>query len=146
MTLAPMTTSQRRWVSYRDMADVDERFHHLVHAFFGDRMSPMALPVDVEETDDAYVVDIDLPNVDPDGLNLEIRGEELRLSGTHPERDRAGVVRRHSRPSGDFEYVVDVPGDIDPDNVEAIYDHGVLTIRVGKIPEAQPRRIEIQAP
>jgi HSP20 family protein len=164
MTLAPMISSQHRgrqhqlapayrWGPYRDMEDVNERFSRLVRAFFGDTMATTgggswamtALPVDVEETDDAYVVDIDLPNVDPEALNLEIRGEELRLTGAHPERDREGVVRRQDRPSGEFEYMVDLPSDIDPDKIDARYENGVLTIRVGKTRDVQPRRIEIRA-
>jgi HSP20 family molecular chaperone IbpA len=107
--------------------------------------SPLAPPVDIEETDDAYIVDIDLPNVNPEDVTLEMRGEELRISGEHPQRDRSGVVRRQNRPMGDFEYVVDLPSDIDPNRVEATYENGVLRITVGKTQEAQPRRIEIRA-
>jgi hypothetical protein len=54
-------------------------------------------------------------------------------------------VRRQNRPIGDFEYVVDLPSDIDPNRVEATYGNGVLRITVGKTQEAQPRRIEIRA-
>jgi HSP20 family protein len=164
MTLAPMTSSQYRgrahalppalrWGQYRDMEDVSERYNRLVRAFFGDTMAGggsgswamIPLAVDVEETDDAYLVDIDLPNVDPQALNLEIRGEELRLTGKHPERDREGVVRRQDRPSGEFEYMVDLPADVDPNKVDAMYENGVLTIRVGKTQDVQPRRIEVRA-
>jgi HSP20 family protein len=101
-------------------------------------------PVDIEETDDAYVVDIDLPGVRPEDVNIEMRGEELRISGQVQQRDRTGVVRRQNRPTGEFEYLVDLPSDIDPNKVEAMYRNGVLTVMVGKGQNAQPRRIEIR--
>jgi HSP20 family protein len=164
MTLAPVASRQHRgprtgmspvyrWDPYRNMEDLNEHFNRMVRMFLGDTMAggaagswlPAALPVDVEEKGDAYVVDIDLPNVQPEELDLEIRGEELHLTGRHPQRDREGVVRRQNRPMGDFEYIVDLPNDVDPHQVEAAYDNGVLTVMVAKTPDAQPRKIEIRA-
>jgi HSP20 family protein len=135
------------------MDDINTRLDQLVRSFFGDtagltatgRSSPLAPPVDIEETDDAYIVEIDLPNVNPEDVTIEMRGEELRISGEHQERERAGVVRRQNRPMGDFEYLVDLPSDIDPNRVEATYENGVLKITVGKTQDVQPRRIEVRA-
>jgi HSP20 family protein len=147
MTATPMY----RQDPYREMDDINDRFGQLVQTVFG--MSPamtgpaawsaLAVPVDIEETDDAYVVDVDLPNVNPEDVSIEMRGEELRISGQFQQRDRSGVLRRQNRPTGDFEYVVDLPSDIDPNRVEATHDNGVLTVTVGKARDAQPRRIEI---
>ena len=163
MTLAPFTSRQYgggqqtaspvyRWGQYRDMAEINDRFNQLVRTLFGDTSgaggagtwSPVAPPVDVEETDDSYVVDVDLPNVNPEDVTVEMHGEELRISGRFEQRERTGVVRRQNRPTGEFEYVVDLPSDIDPNRVEATYDGGVLTVTVGKARDARPRRIEIR--
>jgi HSP20 family protein len=162
MTLAPFTSRQgrggqsaaapaTRWDPYREMEEINSRFGQLVRMFFGDtsgagaeRWSPLAPPVDAEETDNAYVVDVNLPNVNPDDIMIEMRGEELRVSGKHEKREHAGVVRRQNRPMGDFEYVVDLPSDIDPNRVEATYDRGVLTISIGKTQATPPRRIEVR--
>jgi HSP20 family protein len=147
MAAAPM----HRRDPYQEMEDINDRFARLVQSVFGTSpgigsaatWSAMGVPVDVEETDDAYVVDVDLPNVSPENVTIEMRGEELRISGQFQERERSGVLRRQNRPTGDFEYVVDLPSDIDPNRVEATYDNGVLTVTVGKAKDAQPRRIEI---
>ena len=162
MTLGPYSSRQRRHPGqrviapglmdpYREMEDINTRFGQLIQSFFQDSASPStantwsALPaVDIEETDDAYVVDVDMPNVNPDDVTLEMRGEELHLSGMTHERERTGVMRRRNRPTGAFEWVVDLPGDIDPNRVEATYDSGVLTITIGKTRDAQPRRIAIR--
>jgi HSP20 family protein len=136
---------------YREMDDINDRFGQLVQSVFGitpglagpAAWSALAVPVDIEETDDAYVVDVDLPNVNPEDVSIEMRGEELRISGQFQQHERSGVLRRQNRPTGDFEYMVDLPSDIDPSRVEATYDNGVLTVTVGKARDAQPRRIEI---
>ena len=162
MTLAPFSSRQRRGAPpamapayrldpYREMEDINNRFGQLIRSFFGDTSgivggasSPLAPPVDIEETDDAYVVEVDLPNVNPEDVTIEMRGEELRISGAFQQRERSGVVRRQNRPVGDFEYVVDLPSDIDQNRIEATYDGGVMKITVGKTQQAQPRRIEIR--
>ena len=158
MTLAPFFSRQRRGGGqlaapayrrdpYLEMQDINDRFSQLIRTFFGDTgtgaWSAMALPVDEEETDDAYMVDVDLPNVNPDDVTIEMRGEELRISGQFRQREQTGLMRRQNRPTGDFEYLVDLPSDIDPNRVDATYDNGVLRITIGKTQEAQPRRIEI---
>jgi HSP20 family protein len=134
------------------MEEINNRFDQLIQTFFGNTSgatagnawSRFAPPIDVEETDNAYVVEIDLPNVNPEDVTIEMRGEELRVTGRFQERERTGVVRRQSRPTGDFEYLVDLPSDIDPNRVDATYDSGVLTLTVGKAQDNQPRRIEIR--
>src|SRR3954453_18328069 len=148
MTLAPFSSRRRRgggqlagapyrWDPRREMDDINSRFARLVQVFMGDNpevtgpaISPLVPPIDVEETENAYIVDVDLPNVDPSDINLEMRGEELRISGTFQQRERGGVVRRQNRQAGEFEYAVDLPSDVNPDSVEAMYDNGVLTVTV----------------
>ncbi|MFG2043423.1 Hsp20/alpha crystallin family protein [Dactylosporangium sp. NPDC048998] len=161
MTIAPFGSRRRRgggqlaaipyrWDPRREIDEINSRFGQLMQAFMGESpalaagISALAPPIDVEETENAYIVDIDLPNVDPSDVSLEMRGEELRISGTFQQTDRGGVVRRQNRPTGEFEYVVDLPGDVDAERVEATYTNGVLTVSVAKARDAQPRRIEIQ--
>ena len=156
MSLAPFFTRQQRHGGgrqalsprSREMEDINRRYGDLIQTFFSDPIgligTAVTPPVDIEETDDAYVVDVDLPSVRPEDVNIEMRGEELRVSGQVQQRERTGVVRRQNRPTGEFEYLVDLPSDIDPNRVDAMYRNGVLTVTVGKAQNAQPRRIEIR--
>jgi HSP20 family protein len=160
MTLAPFSSRPRRggllaatpayrWDPRREVDELNSRFGQLIQSLIGGETgigsAGWSPPVDVEETEDAYVVDVDLPNVNPEDVNLEMRGEELRISGAFEERGRGGVVRRQGRQTGEFEYMIDLPSDIDGDRVQAAYSNGVLTVTVPKARDAQPRRIEIQA-
>jgi HSP20 family protein len=61
-----------------------------------------------------------------------------------PTVTRTGVLRRQTRRAGQFELVVSLPGDIDPNRVEASLRDGVLTVRVGKAAASQPRQIEVK--
>jgi HSP20 family protein len=135
----------RRGDAGQEMADVYERMGRLMQDFFGDG-TPMSVPApaDIEETDDAYIVDIELPSVRREDVNIELRDTELRISGEIKEKERVGVLRRRERRVGQFEHVVALPGDVNPEKVDANLSGGVLTVRVGKARSSQPRRIEIR--
>jgi HSP20 family protein len=100
-------------------------------------------PVDIEETDDAYVIEADLPGVKREDVDIELEGNELHVSGEIKQRE--GKFRRRTRRVGRFELRVVLPDGIDGDNVEAKLDHGVLSVRVPKAERAQRRKIDVQA-
>ena len=102
--------------------------------------TPMA---DVEETDDAYLVEIELPGVKREDVSLEVAGQRLSVSGERKERERVGILRRRTRTVGQFHYEVVLPGDVDDEGVSASMDEGVLTVRVPKPASERPRRIPI---
>jgi HSP20 family protein len=101
-------------------------------------------PVDIEETSEAFRIDLDLPGVSPDDVDIELRDSELRVFGSFKERRREGTLRHHARRTGDFEYLVALPGDVDAEAVEAELEGGVLTIVAPKLREQHARRISIQ--
>jgi HSP20 family protein len=101
-------------------------------------------PVDIEETEDAWVVEAELPGVDRKDVNVDVDGSELTISGEIKDRERQGILRRRTRRVGRFEYRVTLPGEIDADGVDASLDNGVLKLRVPKPERARPHRIEIK--
>lgn len=108
----------------------------------GGRFTPLA---DIEETDDAYSVEIELSGVKKDDVELEISKRRLSVSGERKEKERVGILRRRERVVGRFSYDVTLPGEVDEDGVEARLEDGVLTVRVPKTAADRPRRIEVQA-
>jgi len=114
----------------------------------GGAQAPGELPVwipsvDIEEEDDAYVVEAELPGVKREDVNIEIVGNELSITGEIKERERKGVLRRQTRRVGRFAYRVTLPEHVDAENVNAKLEHGVLTVRVPKAERAQRRKIEV---
>ena len=116
-----------------------ERWNELP-SLFGGPFTPLA---DVEETDDAYLVEIELPGVKREDVSLEVAGRRLSVSGERKERERVGILRKRTRTVGQFHYEVVLPGDVEEDNVAASMDEGVLTVRVPKPASQRPRRIPI---
>lgn len=99
--------------------------------------------VDVEETDDAWVFEVDLPGVSRDDIQIEVGDQELTISGEIKEKERVGVLRHRTRRTGSFRYRTTLPAGVDHDRIEAKIENGVLTVRVPRPEHAKPRRIKI---
>jgi len=142
-------TAPERWNPFRDFDEVTDRMRRLLDETFGGGFattnglgwSPL---VDVEETDDAYIVEADLPGVKRDDVDVEFVGNELTISGEIKERERSGVLRRQTRRTGRFDYRVTLPDHVESDQIEASLSDGVLTVRVPKSERAQRRKVEIK--
>ncbi len=107
----------------------------------GAGFTPLA---DVEETDEAYVVEVELPGVNREDIDIEIAGRRVSVRGERKEKERVGILRRRERTVGSFAYEVTLPGDVVEDGVEAHLNDGVLHVRVPKPERERPRRIEIR--
>jgi len=110
-------------------------------SLLGDGFTPLA---DVEETDDAYVVEIELPGVRRDDVDIEVAARRVSVRGERKEKERVGILRKRERTVGRFSYEVTLPGDVDEDGVEAHFDDGVLSVRLPKPAHERPRRIEVR--
>jgi HSP20 family protein len=141
-----------RWEPFTEFEQVTERMRRMLEQTFG----AFGLPslgeragwsplVDIEETDDAYVVEAELPGVDRSAVNVELVAGELTISGEVKEPERTGTVRRRNRRTGRFEYRVNLPGQIDAEKIDARLADGVLTVRIPKSERAPRRKIEIKA-
>jgi HSP20 family protein len=104
------------------------------------RWTPLA---DIEETEDAWILEAEIPGVKKNDVNVEVRDSEVVVSGEIKERERKGILRRRTRPVGMFEYRVTLPGDIDSEGVHASVSDGVLTVRIPKSDRTKSRKIEV---
>jgi HSP20 family protein len=100
---------------------------------------------DVKETQDAYVINADLPGVKDEELNVSLNGNRLTISGTREEehREEGESYYAMERSHGSFGRTFTMPDGVDAESVTADLKQGVLTVRVPKKPEAQPKRIAI---
>jgi HSP20 family protein len=134
----------------REFEDIYDRMGQLMNLAFGDLglpgpadvpWSPMA---DLSETDDAYLVHVELPGVRQDQIDVQLQDRQLIISGEIKEEDN-GKRHRSSRRAGRFEYRTYLPGDVKADKVSAQLADGVLTVTVPKSEAAKPRHIEVKA-
>jgi HSP20 family protein len=139
------------WEPLRDIETVASRMRHMLEETFGGLPAPTtgletwSPPVDIEETDEAYIVEAEVPGVSKKDLNIEIMGNELTINGEIKERKREGVMRRRTRKVGSFFYRVVLPENVDADNMKADIRNGILTVRLPKSQRMQRRRIEAQS-
>jgi HSP20 family protein len=136
-----------------DFEQLTERMRRMLDQTFGDLGWPSrgeaaggwAPLVDIEEMDDSYVVEADLPGVKREDVNIEIVGHELIITGDVKGREHKGELRRQMRRMGHFEYRLGLPTQVDPDKIEASLTDGVLTVRIPKSEKEQRRQIEVKA-
>jgi HSP20 family protein len=104
--------------------------------------------IDVSETEDAFVVNAELPGVDPAKLELSVQGDVLILSGEKlsEETKQEGHATYTERAYGAFRREIPLSSEVDADQAEAEHEHGVVTIRLPKAASVLPRRIEVKGP
>lgn len=100
--------------------------------------------VDVEETDGSFVYELDVPGVDRDDRTVEVRDNDLVITGKYKDKERSGVMHRRLRRTGSFSYRSTLPSGVDQDSMKAELDNGVLSVTVRKAEKSQPRRIEVE--
>jgi HSP20 family protein len=108
---------------------------------FSGRGRPAA---NVWDTKDALRVEMELPGVKSDQVEVSVIGDELSIKVDRPEIEREGVsYHRRERPVGSFSRVLRLPAEVDADRVQAELRHGVLTVTLPKAESARPRTIQV---
>jgi HSP20 family protein len=153
MAMLPVRRSSGRNLTVvnpsREFEDIYDRMGQLMNLAFGLTPADMAegpwIPLaDVSETDDAYVVEVDLPGVNRDQIDIQLQDRELVITGEIPESEQKGRSHRRSRRTGRFEFHTYLPGDVNAGGVNAQLSDGVLTVTIPKSETAKPRHIEIK--
>lgn len=128
--------------------DLFDRMSRMLTTAFPDvariSISSWSPPVDVQESDDAYVVEADLPGVRPDDVEVDLQGHELHITGEYGTGEGDGGERRGRR-SGRFDYRVTLPSEVRTEECSADLDNGVLRLRLPKTASAMRQRIPVQS-
>lgn len=103
-----------------------------------------AMPMDAYRDDDRFVVHFDLPGVDPSSIDLTVERNVLTVTAERswPREDGREVVASE-RPHGRFSRQLFLGESLDPDRIEASYEHGVLTLTIPVAEQAKPRKVAI---
>ena len=113
-------------------------------SFFGGT-SRAALPVNLFETPESYIMHCALPGLKPENLDIQVVGREVTIKGTYelntPEN---GQWVWQGIPSGEFYESFTLPMEIESDKVQASYDHGILTLGLPKAEHLRPKSIKVQ--
>lgn len=105
-----------------------------------------SLALDVRENENTYTVVTVLPGINPDNIDVHLHDNVLTISAeiAKPDVEENTRVLLSERMYGKFSRSINLPNEVDGDNVEAAYDNGVLTLTLPKVEEAQPRQIPVR--
>jgi HSP20 family protein len=144
-----MATTMTRWDPIQQIAQIQRELDRAFGGLLPDgeqaRLAWMPA-VDVEQTDDEIILRFDLPGMNRDDVSIDVRDRTLVVSGERreeKEENHEGFFTRE-RVVGKFTRSFMLPEGVDPGTVEAQFKDGVLTVRIPRPKEEQPRQIEIQ--
>jgi HSP20 family protein len=102
-----------------------------------------ALPVDVRDEDEAYVLTAFVPGLTAEQLNIQVLDNTLTIEGQYQREESEYLL--NELPAGAFRRVLHLPTELDADQAEAKIDNGVLTLRVPKAESARPKVVKVAA-
>src|SRR4051794_26001857 len=148
-----MLSSLNRWNPTSQNLASREPFFRLFDTFFNQDLAgnedvsnrAWMPPVDIQETEEGYRLQAELPGLTKDDINITLENNVLRLSGERKlEKDvRKESFQRIERTYGAFSRAFALPQQVNSAGVQAAFENGVLTINVPKAEQAKPRKIEI---
>lgn len=125
--------------------EFDELFEQFAAPEFNTSSWAQGYPVDLYETNDTVVLEMAVPGVQGQDLDVSIEGRQLSISGTLPNitDDEARRYWLQTIPRGQFSRTVSLPAGVDLDAIEASVDEGLLTLTMPKAANAKARKIAI---
>jgi HSP20 family protein len=147
MTLPLQRSAGRteRWHPLRELENLNVEVDRLAQWVFGGSggdgaWSPNA---DIVESDSAYIIEVELPGVRREDVDVTLNGNEFGVTGEVKERKREGLFRRRTRRVGEFEFRVTLPGELKADGIEASLAYGVLKVYVPKAETTKSSKITV---
>lgn len=131
-----------RWTQYDDIFNFQREVDRLFNRFWSDLPTRTAVSTSpafqVHTTDDGWQVDVPLPGIDPQYVNLEVAGNTLSIRVEVPG-DKQREAFRH-------EQTLSIPPFLDLEKLQASHQHGMLRLTMPLKDAVRPRRVQIQVP
>ena len=148
-------TQMTRWEPFREFSGLQDRLNQM-NRLFRESHSPegpeealmttaFAPPVDIYEDEHAITLKMEVPGIDEKDIDVRIDGNTLSVRGERKlEKDeKEENYRRIERQYGSFTRSFTLPSSVDPTQVSAHYEQGVLKVNLAKKAEAKPKQIKI---
>jgi HSP20 family protein len=118
----------------------------LAGTLLGTQQGPKFMPVDLYREGDQYVLNADMPGLDPGSVDIDVDGQLLTIRARRTAEVRDGVSWLvQERPNGSYLRQFSLGEGINADKIAAHYDNGVLSILLPVSERAKPRKIEVQS-
>ncbi len=154
MSLSPFDPlALARWDPFSETTSLRDALNRLVETSFVRPSSalvgtPLTVPVDVSENENAYTIEASLPGMKPEEVNITVQENVLTISGERKERlerkEGDQVIYQEHR-YGSFSRSFSLPTSVDADKAKAQFENGVLRLTIPKAEAARPKQIKINA-
>jgi HSP20 family protein len=116
----------------------------LAQQVVGTASRPAAMPIDAYQDGETFVVELDVPGVAKDSIDVTVEKNVLTIhADRHRATDESVELLVAERPRGRFSRQLFLGDTLDTDNIDADYRDGVLSLRIPVAERAKPRRLEI---
>lgn len=140
------------WRPLRELSNLRREMEDLWGDLLGEReFVPMKgewMPaLDVSETKDSLIVKAELPGMEPKDIDISIAGDLLTIKGEKKQKteEKKESYHRIETRYGAFSRTIRIPVAVDPNNIEASCDKGVLRVVLPKKEEIKAKQIEIKS-
>lgn len=107
---------------------------------------PRLMPMDLSRDADRYVLNADLPGIDPASVDIDVDGQLLSIRAERPAPATDGVTWiARERSTGTFLRRFTLGQNVDTSNISAIYENGVLSVVIPVAEKAKARKIAVQS-
>ena len=144
-----------RWDPFREFSTMQDRMNRM-NRLFRESYSPegpeealtttsFAPPVDIYEDEHNISLKLEVPGIDEKDIDVRIENSTLTVHGERKieKEEKEENFRRVERQYGSFTRSFTLPNSVDPGQVNAHYDKGVLKIQLAKKAEAKPKQIKV---
>jgi len=140
---------------WKDFGSLQERINRMfddtirtLHPTDGEELEKgtWAPAVDIYETNDSFVVSADLPGLNKDEIQIDLKDNTLTLKGEKKFEEKVSKDNyiRVERAYGSFVRSFTLPQNVDPEKIKAKYKEGILEITIPKKEEAKPKQIKVE--
>ena len=140
---------------WKDFGSLQERINRMfddtirtLHPTDGEELEKgtWAPAVDIYETNDSFVVSADLPGLNKDEIQIDLKDNTLTLKGEKKFEEKVSKDNyiRVERAYGSFVRSFTLPQNADPEKIKAKYKEGILEITIPKKEEAKPKQIKVE--
>lgn len=116
----------------------------LTQQLLGTTNRPALMPMDAWREGDRFVIELDLPGIARDSIDIDVERNVLTVRAERPSRNGDWERLTAERTTGTFSRQLVLGDNLDLDRIEASYDDGVLRLLVPVAEKAKPRKIEIR--
>ncbi len=141
-----------RWDPFRDLVSLREKMNRLFEDAVTARgeerdmiSSTWAPSVDIYETENAIIMNAEVPGIDEEDIEIKIEDNTLTINGERKLEKETSEENYHriERSYGSFYRSFTIPRQIDQDKINAEHDNGVLRITMPKKPESKPKTVRV---